>query len=236
MFFYFVRHADPIYDPDSLTEQGKKQAECLAQRFCELNISEVYSSSSCRAIMTADPFCKKAGLCLTAFSWATEDKASRDFSVTIDGKLNWCFCFDQIMDMFNSEEVLNLKDKWYEYKDFASYGFKSGVERINREADAFFATLGFVHDREKRCYLVNDHNDKKIAFFAHGGFSMAFLSSILDIPYPVFCTHFEHAATSCVTIIHFSEKRETTIPKIVQYSDFSHLVRSGLKPYHSYDI
>ena len=31
MVFYYIRHGDPIYDPDSLTEHGHKQAEALAK-------------------------------------------------------------------------------------------------------------------------------------------------------------------------------------------------------------
>ena len=31
MLLFFVRHGDPIYQPDSLTELGKQQAEALVQ-------------------------------------------------------------------------------------------------------------------------------------------------------------------------------------------------------------
>ena len=30
MLFYYVRHGDPIYTPDSLTELGHRQAEAVA--------------------------------------------------------------------------------------------------------------------------------------------------------------------------------------------------------------
>lgn len=32
MLFYYIRHGDPIYDPDSLTPLGKRQAEALGKR------------------------------------------------------------------------------------------------------------------------------------------------------------------------------------------------------------
>lgn len=32
MILYYIRHADPIYDPDSLTPLGIRQAEALAKR------------------------------------------------------------------------------------------------------------------------------------------------------------------------------------------------------------
>ena len=33
MILYYVRHGDPIYDPNSLTPLGMRQAEALAKRF-----------------------------------------------------------------------------------------------------------------------------------------------------------------------------------------------------------
>ena len=32
MLLFLIRHGDPIYDPDSLTPLGKKQAEAVAKR------------------------------------------------------------------------------------------------------------------------------------------------------------------------------------------------------------
>lgn len=48
MLFYFIRHGDPIYDPDSLTPLGHKQAEALAKRLCVYGLDEIYTSTSNR--------------------------------------------------------------------------------------------------------------------------------------------------------------------------------------------
>lgn len=42
-------------------------------------------------------------------------------------------------------------------------------------------------------------------FFAHQGFGMAFLSEILDIPYPMFANHFDICHTG-MTVIEFKEE------------------------------
>ena len=34
MLFFYVRHGDPVYDPDQLTPLGRRQAEALAKRLC----------------------------------------------------------------------------------------------------------------------------------------------------------------------------------------------------------
>ena len=58
MLLYIIRHADPIYNPDSLTELGHKQAEALAKRLAVNGLDRVYSSPNMRAQMTAKPACE----------------------------------------------------------------------------------------------------------------------------------------------------------------------------------
>ena len=58
MILYYVRHGDPIYNPDSLTELGHKQAEALSKRFSLYGLDEIYASTSIRAQQTAEPTCK----------------------------------------------------------------------------------------------------------------------------------------------------------------------------------
>ena len=42
MLLFYVRHGDPIYKPDSLTELGKNQAEALVSRMKEYNPDKIY--------------------------------------------------------------------------------------------------------------------------------------------------------------------------------------------------
>ncbi|MCQ2478775.1 MAG: hypothetical protein MJ091_06180, partial [Clostridia bacterium] len=69
--------------------------------------------------------------------------------------------------------------------------------------------------------------DKRIALFAHQGFGIAFLSSILDIPYPEFSMRFaiQHSG---VTVIYFKNGGDSIIPQVLQLSNDSHLYAEGL--------
>jgi broad specificity phosphatase PhoE len=58
MLLFYVRHGDPIYDPDMLTPLGERQAESVARRMALFGIDEVYSSTSDRAMQTARPLCE----------------------------------------------------------------------------------------------------------------------------------------------------------------------------------
>ena len=70
-------------------------------------------------------------------------------------------------------------------------------------------------------------NNKRVALFAHQGFGLAFLSSLLNIPYPMFCSSFD-MGHSGVSVIYFDETREVTYPKLLQLSNDSHLYREEL--------
>jgi broad specificity phosphatase PhoE len=94
---------------------------------------------------------------------------------------------------------------------------KEGVDRINKELDAWLLSLGLEHDREKKIYKKVGKTQENIALFAHGGMATLFMSSILDMNYAEFVSHFYVHETCGVTHIHF-EEAETTSAYIVSYN------------------
>ena len=120
---------------------------------------------------------------------------------------------------------MSLGHKWYEHKDFTEY--KKGVERISDETYNFFKSLGYEHIKNTGKYKVLKPNDERVAFFAHQGFGLAFLSEILDIPYPMFVNHFDLCHSS-MTVIEFKENDGYAIPKVLTLSSDSHIYREGL--------
>ena len=46
MLLFYIRHGDPIYNPDSLTPLGHEQAKALAKRLLLCHVDKVYSSPS----------------------------------------------------------------------------------------------------------------------------------------------------------------------------------------------
>lgn len=235
MIFYYVRHGDPIYSPDSLTAFGKRQAEALSKRFACHGLDRIFSSPSIRAKQTAAPTCailKKEKIVL---DWCSEDLARREFAVEYEkGKDRWCFHHKPTIDIFASVEIRELGKEFYGHDAFSNeaiYGisdFKNGLDRIGRAADEFFAELGYLHDEEKGGYIVKEPSEERIALFAHQGFGLAFLSCILDIPYPMFCTRFDFGHSG-VTAIEFSGKKgELCVPIVLQLSNDSHLYKEEL--------
>lgn len=96
-----------------------------------------------------------------------------------------------------------------------------------RDTDAFLASLGYVHDRETCTYRSTAFNDRRIALFAHHGFGMSFLSSLLDIPYPSLSTHFNMGHTG-MTVIEFQKEPGECVPQVLQLANDGHLLHAGL--------
>lgn len=235
MLFFYIRHGDPIYDPDSLTELGHRQADALVRRMECCNPVRIFASSSNRAIQTAEPTAKRLGKEIEILDWCNEGYAGDDFGITNEsGKWEWCFSNEKMKRSFVSGEVRQLDRHWYDHPDFSGTKFKPGIQRVQRESDAFFASLGYRHVPEQGGYLAERPNDDRIALFAHQGFGMAFLSCLLDIPYPQFCTHFDFSHSS-ITVISFSGDG-LVIPKVLQLSNDSHIFAAGIETVYNHKI
>ena len=225
MLFFYIRHGDPTYTPNSLTPLGERQAEAIAKRLSLYGVDKIYSSTSNRAIQTAQPTCDLLKKEMELVDFANETYAWYDFTVQRDGQRKWIFFDKEIRKLFTDKSVISLGHDWYEHPELTEY--KKGVDRIFSESFEFFKSLGYEHERFTGKYKVLKPNDDRVALFAHQGFGLAFLSTILDIPYPLFANHFDMCHTG-MTVIEFSDEGGFSIPKVLTLSSDSHLYREGL--------
>lgn len=226
MLFFYIRHGVPIYDPDSLTELGKKQAEALSKRLSIYGIDKIYSSTSNRAIQTAKPTCELLNKDMELLDFANEVHAWNDFTIDRNGRREWLYKDAETKEFFASESIISLGHNWYEHPEMTEY--KKGIDRIYNETFELFKSLGYEHIRNTGKYKVIKPNDERVALFAHQGFGLAFLSVILDIPYPLFVNHFDDIGHTGMTVIEFKNENEFAIPKVFTFSSDSHLYREGV--------
>ena len=69
MKILIVRHGDPDYSIDSLTEKGWKEAEYLSEKLCRMDIQEFYVSPLGRAKDTASFTLKKMNRTAIQCDW-----------------------------------------------------------------------------------------------------------------------------------------------------------------------
>lgn len=225
MILFYIRHGEPIYEPDSLTELGERQAEAVAKRLSMFGIDKIYSSTSNRAIKTAEPLCKLIDKKPVLLDFCNEKYAIEEFTIEKDGRRRWIFRDEETKFLLADEEVLSLGHNWFKHPKLTKY--EKGVERIYRDTDEFLNSLGYEHIRKTGKYVVKKPNDDRIVLFAHHGFGLAFLSTILDIPFPIIVNHFE-LCHSGMTVIEFKDENGISMPRILTLSSDSHIYKENL--------
>ncbi len=232
MLLFYVRHGDPIYSPDSLTELGKQQAEALVSRMKICNPGKIYASSSNRAIMTAEPTAKALGKEIEILDWCNESYSAKALFYTgSNGSRDWIFRHSESRPVLVSDAVRKLDREWYKHPFFDKMPWlKDEMTRMQTETDAFMLSLGYRH--QGNGYVAERPNDDRVALFAHQGFGLEFLSALLDIPYSQFATRFD-MGHSGMTVIEFSGSG-FVVPKVLQLSNDSHLLVSDIETkYHN---
>ena len=94
--------------------------------------------------------------------------------------------------------------------------------------------LGYKHISNGKYEVIND-NSERVAMFAHQGFGLAFLSVILDLPYPFISTHFD-MCHSGITVIEFKNENGYAYPKILTLSNDSHLFKEEVLTKYNHEI
>lgn len=235
MLLFYLRHGDPIYSPDSLTPLGERQAEALGRRLAQMGLDEIYASSSNRAQLTAKPACEMLHKDMTILDWTNEKYAWMQLTVPYGNGITWVFQHPDYKAILASEEVRSLGRRWYEHPAFADTKLAEGLQRVQRETDDWLASFGYRHDLEKNMYYSEGGNTKRVALFAHQGFSTAFMSCLLDIPYPYYAIHFDMQHTG-MSAIHFPEEAGWVIPRALQISNDAHLYRAGLPTLYNHEV
>ena len=222
MLFIYIRHGEPIYDPDGLTEFGKLQAEAVAEYLALDGVDKIFSSTSNRAIQTALPTANKLNNEITYLDFATEKHVWENLTISTSSGRNWLFQTNKIIDLFHSKEIIDLGFKWHQHPEFINESYKHEMDRIKQKSDQFFTDLGYLNLGNGKYKVINE-NDDRVVMFAHQGFGFAFLSLLLNIPYPIFCTHFELGLAE-ITTIEFKNEIGYSYPKVLTLSNNHHLL------------
>ncbi len=218
MRILFVRHGDPDYRANCLTELGHQQAKAASLRLESENICEIYSSPYGRAretaMYTAERIEKDIMIldCMKEVSWG-----SSDGNELYENGHPW-----KTAEYAVSLGYSLMDERWTKKAHFSNNILFLYVEQIAYEADKWLETLGYR--REGDYYrVIGDDTDKTIALFSHGGSSSAFLSRLLNLPFFYLCKTLCPAFTAITSISLSNEKGTLTAPKIEYANDAKHI-------------
>ena len=225
MRLLIVRHGDPDYVNDTLTERGKAEAELLSQRLCEENIKAAYVSTMGRAALTAEYTLKKIGLEPTVCPWLREFSPRIDRPDRTDRKtISW----DWLPNDWTAEADFYDKDKWFNHPIMTDGNVKEEYGWVIESFDKVLADHGYI--RENNIYRAERPNEDTVAFFCHFGTECVLLSHLLGIS-PMLLWHGFFAAPTSVTTVYTEERREgAAYFRVSGFGDTSHLYKGGMTP------
>ncbi len=225
MRIMIVRHADPDYIVDSLTETGWIEAELLSERMIKIPTKEYYVSPLGRARDTASCTLNKLGREAIVCDWLQE------FPPEIrrpdkNGELT--YAWDWLPQDWSREPQLLNRDCWKEVSVIKESKMAAQYDEVCRQFDELLAEHGYV--REGLLYRAQEPNQDTLVFFCHFGLECVLLSHLMNIS-PYVLWHGFCAAPSSVTTIYTEERREgIACFRVQSLGDTSHLYAAGREP------
>lgn len=225
MKLLFIRHGDPDYSIDSLTELGWKEAELLSEKMKNVKMDYIYVSPLGRAKDTASVTLKKIGREAEEKPWLQE------FPCRIkrpDANGNLKVAWDWVPeDWANNKKFYDL-DHWMENELFIEGKVPEEIEYINENLDKLLEEHGYK--RNGMIYDAIKPNNDTLVFFCHFAVTCVMLGHILNIP-PMVLWHGTCAAPTSVTTVNTEERRRGKASfRMSAFGDISHLYAAGQEP------
>lgn len=240
MRILIIRHGDPDYEHDTLTEKGHREAALLAERLKKEKIDYFYSSPLGRAKDTCMYVARAHGKEneVSIKDWLREFGCALTLPSGRERYIPW--------DMLPTEWTDNPKmydyKEWYKQDFYEKGGMEAAYKKVTDGLDELLESHGYK--REGELYHTAEGHTQTIALFCHFGLEMVLLSRLCNIsPIPLW-HHFAALPTS-VTTLYSEERREgTAVFRCCGFGDTGHLYAGGEAPsfsarfceiYHSED-
>ena len=224
MKILIVRHAEPDYSIDSLTEKGLREADFLSERLSRLNVKEFYVSTMGRAKDTAHPTLKKLGREAIECDWLREFSHSIARPDRPDSDVVW----DWLPEDWTQVEDYYLSDRWADTDIMKEGGIKEKYRYVTEMLDKTLAEHGYV--RDGKIYRADNPSNDTIVFFCHFGVECVLLSHLLGISPMTLWHGFCALPTSVTTVITEERRRGKAYFRVNGFGDISHLYAAGEEP------
>ena len=206
MRILFIRHGDPDYVKDSLTEKGWREAEALAPYLEKKKIKAFYCSPLGRAKDTISLTLNKKGQQAEIQDFLQEFHTPMKDPGTGRDRLAW----DLMPSVWTEDPLLYSYTEW---QHSALYGPSPEVGKAVRETwqglDGILERHGYR--REGEIYRVVEPNHDTIAIVCHFGITSIMLGHLLGIS-PVLFLHTTFIPPTGLTLLA-SEERESGVAR-----------------------
>ena len=199
MRLIFIRHGDPDYENDTLTEKGWREAKLLKERVCRWDVTEFYCSPLGRAIDTASLSLNRLGRTAHIEDWLQEFFYLVKDPDTGEQRIAW----DLMPAHWTNEPLLYDKDNWINAPIMQTGEVAAHYKEVCDGIDEVLASYGYV--RTGGYYKTEQKSDATLVFFCHLGVTFALLSHLLGMSPSILWQGFFIAPTS-VTVLNAEER------------------------------
>ncbi len=233
MRILLIRHGDPDYIHDTLTEKGRREAALLAEAAPYMDMGACFVSPLGRAQDTAAYSLEKLGIMAKELWWLEEFSARVDLNehpefVSVyenlrieNGKYAPRGVWNMLPSYWTEQEDLFDREKWRESAIARSSDVVQRYDSAVSAFDRFLEEHGYV--REGNHYRVEQATTETFTFFCHFGITCVFLSHLWNIS-PFVLWHTVALAPTSVTEV-VTEERQKGIAYFrgLRIGDISHL-------------
>lgn len=224
-----IRHGDPDYANDTLTERGHAEARALAAALRDEYLDAIYVSPMGRALRTMEYTARAKGLSWTVLDWLRE--LNGDF-----GNGRWCWNVPGA-ELLTAPAV-GHPDHWHAHVPYGELMLPQYRE-VGTRFDELLAGYGYVREGLRYRVLASGRkvasnvglSDRPqtmagitIALFCHGGLILTLLGYLLHWPLPLVYSHLSYDPTG-VTRLVWLEYDGYAVPRARTINDLTHLAR-----------
>ena len=161
MKLIFIRHGEPDYSIDSLTEKGWREAELLGERAAKWDVTAFYRSPLGRAGDTAKPTLRRTGREAEILPWL-EEFSGRIPDPEGEGMRR---CWDLPPRLWAEDPDFFDPDRWDHSRVFAGGTVSEARRKTEEGLDGFLLEHGYR--RQGRIYVPERANRDTYVFFCH---------------------------------------------------------------------
>ena len=247
MRLIFIRHGDPDYKNDDVTEKGKREVELLTKRVTKWDITKICCSPLGRAQATAKPSIQilreKSNIQVETYPWLQE------FYYYQNGKKTGV-CWDFLPEFYTSQKKFFNKDKWYKSSHMKKGNVHNNYKNVCNGIDSLLAEYGYIRNKKgfytvqnqkinpnfdpnnkiERYQLVSEKHlkeDTTLVFFCHLGVMFTIIGHLTGIS-PVQLWQGFYVAPTSVTVLNTEERLpEQAYFRVERLGDTNHLTNGG---------
>ncbi len=257
MRIIFVRHGEPDYSTDTLTEQGQREAAALKERAKHWEIEQAFVSPMGRAKETAQPTLDALGIEAACYEWMEEFRPRIIDPLTMEEHCAW----DLMPETYTADPLLMDPDHWFDAEVYQQnpkvkeralhiyekldqfiegYGYHRHIDEATG-ADChyydFVDPTGHVNPAEAADimlhgtanYVNRDTDDERtIVIFCHLGITCVMAGHLMGVS-PVSLWHNTCIPPTGVTVLNAEKRLHNTAHFRMQtLGDTSHLYAAGV--------